>query len=271
MIMCVMSSFEDLANKMRVFTLFTFVAVGLASVAAVPSGRVVGGTETTIITYPFSAALLYTRDFFNYQQECGGTIINNRSVMTAAHCVMGDAPIRWQIRVGSVFANFGGAVMNTIMITIHPNYNVRTLDSDIAIVRSATTFVFSTSLRAASIAGANFNILDNALVWAIGWGATSYDGPRSETLRHVQIWVVNQATCISRYAELGLTVTDNMLCAGWLDVGGRDQCIGDSGSPLVHNNVIVGIRSWGQRCGLPRYPGVSTRIPRFTAWITANA
>lgn len=61
-----------------------------------------------------------------------------------------------------------------------------------------------------------------------------------------------------------------MLCSGWLDVGGRDQCQGDSGGPLIHNNVVVGVCSWGHSCAQPRYPGVNTRVSRYTAWIQAT-
>lgn len=76
------------------------------------------------------------------------------------------------------------------------------------------------------------------------------NGPASELLRHVQIWYLNQSVCRARYAELGLVITDNMLYSGWLEVGGRDLCTGDSGGPLLHENVIFGICSWGHQCAL---------------------
>lgn len=94
--------------------------------------------------------------------------------------------------------------------------------------------------------------------------------PTSEQLRHVQIWTVNQAVCRSRYARIG-AITDNMLCSGWLDVGGRDQCQGDSGGPLLHNNVIVGVSSWGQGCADKNFPGVNTRVSRYSSWIQSNS
>jgi hypothetical protein len=98
-----------------------------------------------------------------------------------------------------------------------------------------------------------------------------YKGSPSEQLRHVQVWTVNQATCRNNYASIRLSVTDNMLCAGYLNVGGRDQCQGDSGGPLYHNRVVVGVASWGEECALARYPGVNARVSRYTTWIQANA
>ncbi|CAK1602325.1 unnamed protein product [Parnassius mnemosyne] len=249
------------------------LALCLAAVSAVPEKqqKIVGGSVTNIEQYPFATPLLYSWNSASYRQACGGTIINNRAILTAAHCTVGDSPNRWRIRVGSTWANSGGTVHNCAQIINHPNYNGRTFDNDVSVMRAASTFSFSNSVRAASIAGANYNLGDNQAVWAIGWGTTSVGGSASEQLRRVQIWTVNQATCRSRYAEVGMTITDNMLCSGWLDVGGRDQCQGDSGGPLIHNNVIVGVCSFGQQCALARYPGVNARVSRYTSWIQSNA
>lgn len=96
-------------------------------------------------------------------------------------------------------------------------------------------------------------------------------GPNSPVLRDVQLLSVNQEECIRRYSELGRRITDNMFCAGWLDIGGRDQCRGDSGGAVVHNNVVVGITSWGEGCAHERYPGVNVRVSRFTSWIVSQA
>ncbi|XP_028159113.1 trypsin, alkaline C-like [Ostrinia furnacalis] len=66
------------------------------------------------------------------------------------------------------------------------------------------------------------------------------------------------------------TITDNMLCSGILDVGGRDQCYGDSGGPVFHHGVQVGICSFGHECALGEFPGVNVRVSQFTDWISEN-
>lgn len=105
------------------------------------------------------------------------------------------------------------------------------------------------------------------------------NGPSSQQLMHVDVEIINQKLCAERYAYLKNQpgfggwpdVTDNMLCAGILDVGGKDACQGDSGGPLAHNkDVIVGVTSWGFECAHPFYPGVNARISRYTSWITAT-
>ncbi|XP_075975657.1 trypsin CFT-1-like [Anticarsia gemmatalis] len=253
--------------------LFVLLAVCFAAVAAVPSNpqRIVGGAVTTIDQYPEMSSLLYTWDLSSYWQRCGGAVLNTRSILTAAHCFINDPANRWRIRVGSTWANSGGVVHNVGSIIIHPNYNGATIDSDVAILRSATTISHNTLVRPASIASASYILADNQVVWATGWGALYVNGPSSEQLRHVQIWTINQATCRTRYATRGRNITDNMLCSGWLDVGGRDQCQGDSGGPLYHNRVVVGICSFGQGCADSYFPGVNARVSRFTSWILANA
>ncbi|VVC95189.1 unnamed protein product [Leptidea sinapis] len=215
--------------------------------------------------------MLYQR-WGSFSQACGASILNNRSVLSAAHCFFGDGVSAWRLRVGSTNANSGGTVHIISAIIMHPSYNDNILDNDVAIARSSTAFGFNNNVRPVSIAGANYALPDNTAVWAIGWGMVTGNGPSSEQLRQVQVWTINWTVCRNRYNELGWLVTNTMLCTGVLDVGGRDQCGGDSGGPLLHNNVVVGICSWGHpNCGHPRYPGVNALVSRFTSWIQSNA
>ncbi|XP_035448285.2 trypsin, alkaline C-like [Spodoptera frugiperda] len=249
------------------------LAILVAAVAAVPTNpqRIVGGSVTTIDQYPTIAALLYTSNWSAYWQACGGTILNNRSILTAAHCTHGDAVGRWRIRVGSTWANSGGVVHNVNQNIVHGSYNSNTMDNDIAILRSASTFTFNNNVRAASIAGANYNVADNQAVWAAGWGTTASGASSgSEQLRHVQLVIMNQNSCANNYRIVGITITANMLCSGWPS-GGRDQCQGDSGGPLYHNGIVVGVCSFGLGCGLVNFPGVNARVSRYTTWISSNS
>ncbi|XP_026756774.2 trypsin CFT-1-like [Galleria mellonella] len=245
----------------------------IAAVAAVPKNpqRIIGGALTNINNYPEIAALLFSWNGAAYSQACGGSILNKRSILSAAHCFVGDPANRWRVRVGSTNANSGGVVHNVNAIITHGSYNSGTNDNDVSILRLSSNLAYTDVIQPASIAGSSYNLADNQVVYAAGWGATSVGGSGSEQLRHVQIWTVNHETCRNRYAEIGHTLTDNMLCSGWLDVGGRDQCQGDSGGPLYHNKVVVGVCSWGVQCALARYPGVNARISRYATWIQENA
>ncbi|KAL4716898.1 hypothetical protein ACJJTC_012709 [Scirpophaga incertulas] len=249
------------------------LVLAFTAVMAAPrsSHRIVGGSITNINSYPdMVAVLLKFRDNW-FRHWCGGVILNNRSILTAAHCFVVLTTSSWQIRAGSTYADSYGVVYAVSAIINHQQYNRITIDNDIGILRVVGSIQYTNVIQPASIAGANYQLADNQVVWAAGWGATAPGGSGSDQLRHVQIWTVNQAVCRERYAELRLILTDNMLCSGWLDVGVRDQCQGDSGGPLYHNRVVVGLSSWGKSCALPRYPGVNTRVSRYTSWIQANA
>ncbi|RVE51120.1 hypothetical protein evm_004263 [Chilo suppressalis] len=256
---------------MRILVGIVLLLALTADAAVTRDQRIAGGSVTTITNYPEMVSLLYSAGSSNHRQQCVGTILTNRAILTAGHCTYGHGRDRWRARVGSTNANSGGTVYSTQHITVHPFYNTLTLDSDIAIIRTSSNIQFNNLVRAGNIAGPNYFLGDNQVVWAAGWGVTQYQGQPSEQLRHVQIWTVNQAVCRSRYAERNRQITDNMLCAGWLDVGGRDHCSRDAGGPLFHNRVVVGVSSFGVGCGDARYPGVSTRVSRFTTWIQNNA
>ncbi|XP_075975708.1 trypsin, alkaline C-like [Anticarsia gemmatalis] len=250
------------------------LALFVAAVSAAPKtfdNRIIGGSVTTINNYPSIVPLLFSSNWVNFIQDCGATILNQRSLLTAAHCFH-DAKNdirRWMFRVGSSFAHSGGVQHYISQIIIHPSYNRPTIDNDVAVLRSSNNINYiNNAVQPASIAGSNYNLGDNQVVWAAGWGVTEFGWP-SEQLRHVQVWTINQGVCRQRYGQAA--ITDNMLCSGWLDVGGRDQCQGDSGGPLYHNGIVVGVTSWGSGCGNAFFPGVNARVSRFTSWIQSNA
>lgn len=82
-----------------------------------------------------------------------------------------------------------------------------------------------------------------------GWGATSENGPSSATLLKLTVPVLSNAECNAPSAYDG-AISDNMICAGYLNQSGKDSCQGDSGGPLVvtksGKKILVGVASWGQ-------------------------
>ena len=87
-----------------------------------------------------------------------------------------------------------------------------------------------------------------------------------------QVQVVEDQKCIEVYGESNETVTAAMMCAtGSTDSGITDTCQGDSGGPLVCEEagryVLRGVTSWGDGCGLARFPGVYSRVTAGLPWI----
>ncbi|XP_053602869.1 trypsin, alkaline C-like [Plodia interpunctella] len=263
---------------MRALLLLALVGVALA---APKSGtRIVGGESTTVEQYPYMSNMLYHLWGIWWTQWCGGSLITQTAVLSAAHCYEGDLASAWQIRLGSSFASSGGQVIPASQLVLHAQYDGRTIDNDIAIIRLSSAAVLSNSVGLARVAGPNYQLPDNTVVTAIGWGALTQGGSSPEQLQHVDVNIINQELCAERYAYLKTQpgyqnwpdVTDGMLCAGILDVGGKDACQGDSGGPLSHDSdVVVGITSWGFGCAHAFYPGVNARVSSYTQWIVDNA
>nr|AFO68326.1 trypsin [Heliothis virescens] len=250
----------------------------LTTCFAVPRsiGRIVGGSDTDISVYPFMSNMQYSATGFWWGMECAGSLLTSTSVLSAAHCFYGDHVSQWRVVLGSSFAHSGGNVHTINTITLHPQYDA--LNFDVAIVRLNSPAAYSVNVQPGSIAGSNYHVADGASVTHVGWGRLWYWGPISERLQHVNVNVINHELCAARYAYLKTQpdyedwpdVTSNMMCAGILNVGGKDACSRNSGGPLLHNNVIVGITSWGFDCAHSFYPGVSARVSYFTNWIVAN-
>ncbi|KAI5644994.1 trypsin domain-containing protein [Phthorimaea operculella] len=235
---------------------YAFLVLNLGAVLAV-SSKIVGGSLTFISEYPYAASLLYSNDQITYSQQCGGTLLSTKAVLSAAHCFRSDAVWQWRVRVGSSRASSGGTIYTLSEIRIHDDFNLSTRDNDIALLISTTAISFIIGVvQPATVAGPNYILADNEPPG----GATSQ-------LRHVRILTLDLETCKETYKKLGLTVSDNMICSGWHNY---DRCQGNSGDPLIHNDVIVGISSWGVQCALAEYPGVSTRVSKFADWIASN-
>ncbi|XP_023951068.2 trypsin CFT-1-like [Bicyclus anynana] len=233
--------------------------------------RIVGGSVTTINTYPFAVSLQVSWNNVQFSHTCGGTILNNRAMLSAVHCwVNNNVASRFRCRAGSTNRSSGGWQHNVAQLIGHPHYSPRNHDNDIGVVRVATAFqIGAATVRAGNIAGANHNVPDNRDVVAIGWGRTSTNGAGSEQLRHVVLRTVNQARCNSDFSGI---ITANMLCANWHD-GSRATCNGDSGTGLLLNNVVVGVCSFmgWDGCGSTRWPSVFARVSRYATWIRNHA
>ncbi|XP_012250680.2 trypsin-1-like [Athalia rosae] len=232
--------------------------------------RIVGGVETLENQYPWMALLSYQGRF-----HCGGSIINDHYILTAAHCVQGfnknylGARILVHARnstAKSVVRDF-----KISKVIRHTGYSTINYNNDIALLKVHATISLDDKVRPVCLpeltktfAGENGTVT--------GWGATSESGPVSNTLQEVVVPILSNAECRnSKYPAH--KITDNMLCAGYTK-GGKDACQGDSGGPLhvikdsIHS--IVGIVSWGEGCAQANYPGVYTRVNRFITWIRRN-
>ncbi|KAI5644996.1 trypsin domain-containing protein [Phthorimaea operculella] len=228
---------------MRVVLVFLIsLALVLAGPARHGGQRIIGGEVTTIDRYPYAAAMLFELSPNVFGQNCGGAILNERTILSAAHCYRDDKsdPRRSRIRVGSTFASSGGQVYNALRLINHPEYNPNTFENDIAVVHLATFMTFNALVGQAKIAGPNYILETNDPIWTIGWGIAD-GGMQSEQLKHVQMRVFSRLTCQITYPFN--RIRDNMLCVGSdNDEGSCVVCNATTNPPersVVHPALMV--------------------------------
>merc|ERR1719367_1962974 len=229
------------------------------------SNRIVGGVETEENEYPWQVGLVSAS---GSRPWCGGTLISDRHVLTAAHCTAGSSPSSISVLVGehrTDDSTFTRVPLSAI--TDHPDYNSINYDNDYSILTLATPVEFSAAIAPACLPSTNSDFA-GVLATVSGWGTLSSGGNQPTVLNEVDVTVQSNAECNSAY---GSGITDNMICAA---DAGKDSCQGDSGGPLVAQEndkyTLIGVVSWGYGCAMPQYPGVYARVTEKMDWILAN-
>ncbi|XP_055850452.1 trypsin-2-like [Episyrphus balteatus] len=222
--------------------------------------RIIGGRQIDISRVPFIVAIFYNNEF-----GCGGSILDSKNILTAAHCAIIEKGDQVKIRAGSSNRQSGGQLRIVKRILINSKYNPNTLDNDIAILQLDTPLTFNQNVKPVRLAS-NYRPR-SGIGFVAGWGITREGQENSPVyLRGVSVNFITLTECKAQYKPQNLLVTRNMVCAG-ADNGGKDACQGDSGGPLISNGAQYGIVSSGLRCGQAGYSGVYTSISRELSWI----
>merc|ERR1719167_1647318 len=258
---------------------------------ATASDRIVGGKEVSPkYSLPYQVWL---------NVGCGGTIINRRYVLTAAHCLYGkirdqDGHTHFYRKQKSEFRvvagehnrcdspwpfpgwwpNEGGQVFNVERIIQHPNFSIFSVVNDIAILKLNTDIKFGDHVKPACLPTNKPGSYDGMTAIASGWGSTiMWDYEKKEEKPKVDYPCKLQRTSLTildRGDEDCASETDHddttKMCTFKKDT---DACTGDSGGPLVvvqdRKYVLVGVTSYGRGCA--KYPGVYARVTHYLDWI----
>lgn len=232
--------------------------------------RVVGGELARLGEHPWIVSVALAGYPAGAAHFCGGSLIDENWVLTAAHCVEDMAAGSIRLHAGSNDLQTGGQLRNVTRIVIHEDWDDRTNENDIALLQVTSPFDFEADHISAinyleTVTDYETQAADGELLSVIGWGHTREGATQTERfLRKVTVPVIKAETCNSNY---GGTVLDGMFCAG---IGGKDSCQGDSGGPistLTDDPQQVGIVSWGYGCARTNYPGVYTRLADYSNWI----
>jgi uncharacterized repeat protein (TIGR01451 family) len=266
------------------------VTLTVSVMAAPDQPDIVGGEEAVPGAWPWQAALIHSDATNLYDgQYCGGVLVDEFWVLTAAHCVKNYDTADFDVALGvhdllDPEPNYQRISPSNIII--NPDYNPDLNDSDIALIRLETPAVITEGeegglpVQPADLVAEDAGSLVGILSMVTGWGNRlgqpdpgGYDYP--ETLYQVELPIVSNEACSAAFENnyIYAEITDNMMCAGFIYKGGRDACYGDSGGPLVIQDPdseewqLAGLVIWGYGCGLPGLPGVYTRVSQFTSWV----
>eukprot|EP00095_Tigriopus_kingsejongensis_P012216 maker-scaffold927_size80360-snap-gene-0.28 protein:Tk12216 transcript:maker-scaffold927_size80360-snap-gene-0.28-mRNA-1 annotation:"serine proteinase" len=240
--------------------------------------KIVGGRDADKDEWPWLVAMIRpTTSADSTGQFCGGALISDQHVVTAAHCVVPFTKDQITIRVGeydfkekeeSLSSDFQVESINS-----HADYSSRTFENDIAIIKLDKPITRNRSVYPICLPTPERDYT-NTRANVVGWGTIYFGGPTATKLQEISIRVWDNQQCAANYGKLNRDVTNSMMCAG---DDGKDACQGDSGGPLncLNSNngrwELCGVVSWGARCAEKDFPGVYTKVTQYLDWIQANA
>merc|ERR1712037_904927 len=234
------------------------------------AGRIVGGIEAEEHEWPWQVALFIDDAWF-----CGGSLISETYVLTAAHCAQGASYFDIMLGAHNIRAS---SEPNRVEITsyngwTHPQWNSNTLANDIALVQLPTPAPINDYISPVCLPAPGEVVGPGDMVCVTGWGKTTdASGGISPNLQEVcNLPVISNADCTAVYGN----IDEGVFCVD--TTGGRGSCNGDSGGPAIMRVSRrgagdqwkeVGIVSFGSSAGCESgMPAAFTRVEHFLDWI----
>ncbi|XP_004685908.1 PREDICTED: coagulation factor IX [Condylura cristata] len=229
--------------------------------------RIVGGENAKPGQFPWQVLLNGKINAF-----CGGSIINEKWIVTAAHCI--EPGVNITVVAGehnTEKIEKTEQKRNVIRAIPHHSYNatINKYNHDIALLELDKPLTLNSYVTPICVANKEYTniFLKFGSGYVSGWGRVFNRGRSASVLQYLKVPLVDRATCLR---STKFTIYSNMFCAGYHE-GGKDSCQGDSGGPHITEvegtNFLTGIISWGEECAVKGKYGIYTKVSRYVNWI----
>lgn len=249
------------------------------------SSRLIGGQLTQLDDFPWTALIEYAKPDGSYGYHCGGTLINQGHIVTAAHCVsslpdgwkvhrvrLGEWDLSSQLDCEHEYCNQPEVDMKIAKIIVHEGYDAQndSPSNDIALIRLQAKVNFTDTIRpiclplAASIREVLSENITEQLSTVAGWGVTKTSSGVPKKLK-ANLVMKNIQKCFPKQVYSGQFCTMGKR-------SDKEICSADAGGGLVRNiygfYYLVGITGIGrEKCGFVDVPGVYTSVTDYVDWI----
>ncbi|RZC36191.1 Trypsin domain containing protein [Asbolus verrucosus] len=236
-----------------------------------PHPRIIGGQEAEPHSIPYQAFLeVYAKEEAWY---CGGSLISENYVLTAAHCGedLLNSAVEAHVTLGAhkpLETEDTQVVLVSKEVKIHENYDSVDITNDIGLIKlpEAVTLTDAIQLVTLPSSADADNTYEGVSARVSGWGLTDGFGDQlSDVLNYVDVNVINNPECEKSFGEL----VPSILCTSGAENTG--SCSGDSGGPLAVDGVQIGVVSFGVIFCLDGYPSGFTRVTNFLDWVADNS
>lgn len=245
------------------------ICIALISSKSLSEFRIFNGNDASEGEFPYQASFRKKDAIEGYRHFCGAVIINNRFLLTAAHCCyfgfkgVGDAIVV----VGALRRSGDGITMDVNKVTPHEDHDVWTMKNDIGLIRTVKNIIFSDELQPIALP-IEYDVVDKKQLIASGWGKVGTE-TRPVLLQYVEVLALNLDECKkSHHSTISNRVYDSNVCT--YGKFNASPCEGDSGErikfkrnsneiyhfyitniggPLVDpiHRTLVGLVSWGSK------------------------
>ncbi|XP_053471268.1 coagulation factor X [Ictalurus furcatus] len=229
--------------------------------------RIVNGEDCPPGECPWQA-LLMNEDKIGF---CGGTILNEYFILSAAHCMNLSRSITVILGETDVLVREGREAVHAVeQVLVHTNYQPETYHNDIALIKLVQPITFTKYILPACLPDRDFAervLMQQEEGMVSGFGRLHEGGLQATTLQKLTVPYVDRSICKE---STKFNISPRMFCAGYAKEE-KDACQGDSGGPHVtrfkNTWFVTGVVSWGEGCARKNKYGIYTQVSKYLKWI----